>query len=395
MSLRITNLGIQVLTATDIFNALKAEYESIDGGFDLSPSSLDGNKLEIDTAALFEVQAMIEAMVHIFDVGSAKGHNLVNLARSIAGGAFNHGSNSICSSVVFGGTAGARILSGEKLTDASGKGWTLTTGGVVGDSLHAIADTIGAHTLSVGDLNIINNPIVGITSVTNTLAGVVGTHTDSESVLRRKLTNSPASFNRNGLDALYSEVGRVSGVFDVRIPENRASSVVNGLDPHSVAIIVHGGATQDLLNAVAMSIACGVSMNVGVSGTGIEVTGQGITKAGRKCNVTFFRAVTVPVAVVVTVSGSVADQTLTDNIKANIVAYAEGRAELLPLSSFDQDGLLIGEDVHSFRIATPVNASLAGNGYITDLTVNGSSQVTVNDSSIGVITESSITVTYI
>ncbi|MDP0590387.1 MAG: baseplate J/gp47 family protein [Candidatus Endonucleobacter bathymodioli] len=343
------------------------------------------------------MQSLYASIIRCLDVGGSSGENLKRLARSIAGDLVNGGSKSVCDSVVFSGLAGATVPAGVVILDDNKVEWKTTSSVLIGDEVIARANKVGATALGIGKLTTLPSSVHGVSGVTNTRVAVKGRDKDSDSVIRRKVKKGAARFQRSGIERISHEVMKVSGVFDISLLHNRTSVVVDGVQPHSFAAIVAGGKDQEVLDAIATARSCGVGDNVGVSGLGIEVTGSAKTAQGRATTATMFRPTEVLINITIIVSGtnSSTHASLTIALKDSIKGYFIGESGLLPLSKFDQDGLLIGDDVSGFKLATPCNAVIANDGILDGVTVNNQTHVNIGKSELAVVTDASISVIYI
>lgn len=101
-------------------------------------------------------------------------------------------------------------------------------------------------------------PLSGITSVYNPEDLKLGRDTETDSEFRDRIKSSYFRTSGGTPDALHRAVSLVEGVKSVKVKENRDFVVDgNGLPPKSVKIIVNGGKTQDIVEAIWLNKSAG------------------------------------------------------------------------------------------------------------------------------------------
>jgi len=159
----------------------------------------------------------------------------------------------------------------------------LSTGGgsasLAVDSLASPVPVTAVNTgevlVSPGIIDTIVNPVAGLTSVTNIAEGIQGRDTETDSELRIRINS--AVQGAGTVEAIRTRIlNEVAGVSTVLVTENRSDVVVGGLEPHSILVVVQGGADQDIADKIWEVKPAGIETN----GTEIEtvVDSQGVNQ---------------------------------------------------------------------------------------------------------------------
>ncbi|WP_252318123.1 hypothetical protein [Candidatus Symbiopectobacterium endolongispinus] len=104
-----------------------------------------------------------------------------------------------------------------------------------------------------------------------------------------------------------------------------------------------------------------------------------LTPGGNPFNATFFRPEFIPVFVRVSISSDLRFD--GDEIKRSIVEYSSIGFE--QTTWFAKTGFRIGEDAGAGRLFTPVNYTVAGNGFVYSIGV-GTSAASVGNSQVDI-----------
>lgn len=119
------------------------------------------------------------------------------------------------------------------------------------------------------------NPRLGISSVTNTLATEGGQDAESDLEFRQKFESATKGMGGSTTDAIRNEILKLQAVESCVVTENDTDNIVDGINPHSIFILVKGGNNQDIANAILKSkaAASGTTGNIQVTATDT----QGVT----------------------------------------------------------------------------------------------------------------------
>lgn len=206
----------------------------------------------------------------------------------------------------------------------------------------------GSISVPANTLNIIVNPISGLDSVNNIVAGSTGREieTDQELRIRRRelLTGIGAATDEAIRQSVLQEI---SGVINCLVISNRTDNIVNGRPPHSFETIVSGGDEDEIAQAIWENMPAGIYPEGAIVKTITDSTGKEQTiRFSRPTNVYLWARVTYELNL---------EETFPDNgeqaVKDSIVAWA-------------QANLNVGDNVIYQRLSIPVY-EVPGIGEIT------------------------------
>ena len=365
----LTPQGVVTKSYAEWLEKLKADHAAIDPDWDVRPETLDGQKIATDALTWSSLDQFAVASYQSVDIDSANDEALDRIGRTITGEARNEGTYSTVQ-LQFSGVQGSNIGSGFTVQSAvTGSRWVTTSAGSVGAGgtvdISAQAVEVGAIEAAAGDISILVNVASGITGVTNTSSASTGEARESNAQYRYKIKKSVGKVGSNQVDSIYAQCFGVPEVKDVLVEENYESTVdANGVEGHSLAIFVDGGDNNLIAEAVASVKNPGCGMNRDNVAIPNKVTLDTTTPAGRPANVTFFRPELKNCFVKVSVTFYGQEPVgAVDQIKKNIILYAEGEPNFGSAQGFDISGFKIGETVYAGKLSTPVNQIIADNGF--------------------------------
>ena len=159
---------------------------------------------------------------------------------------------------------------------------TIPAGGSVDATFEAVES--GAVPVDANSLTEVVSGVLGWSSVANANAGVIGMAAESDASLRDRYTAILASNNVSTADALRARVLSLDGVTGCLVLENSSSSDVASsanrgiaISAHSIAVIVEGGATQDIVDAIEVAKHIGIATSGTSSGTYTDAQGNTTT----------------------------------------------------------------------------------------------------------------------
>lgn len=123
------------------------------------------------------------------------------------------------------------------------------------------AESAGATVVIPGQLAEIAEPVVGWTAVSNPIAGVTGTETETDAELREKRIDELEAQGSTNVNSIRADLLRVESVADAVVFENDrdvANFYGRGLPPHSVYAVLRGGAAADIAQALFDTKAAGI-----------------------------------------------------------------------------------------------------------------------------------------
>lgn len=311
--------GITAPTYADILDFLKTKYRAIYGEDTyLENDSKDGQLLGVFAAAINDANAVSIAIYRSFSPSSAQGEALASNVK-INGIKKNSASYSTADILIVG-QAGTQI-NGGSVRDDNNNIWALPAsvsippGGSI--TVTATCTTIGAIAAPAGSITTINTPTRGWQTATNAADAVPGAEVEKDAALRARQKISTAIPSLTVFDGIVGAVAGVPGVTRYRGYENDTDSTdSNGIPEHSISLVVEGGDSVAIANAIAAKKTPGTP----TYGT----TAQVVTDIyGRPITIRFFRPTNAPITAVLTikaltgytsVTGTAAQQAIVDYI---------------------------------------------------------------------------------
>jgi uncharacterized phage protein gp47/JayE len=134
----------------------------------------------------------------------------------------------------------------------------------------------GVVLVNEGQIDTIVTPVAGLVSVYNYADGDQGRAVETDAELRiriRRVRRGAAT-----ADAIRSRIiDEVDGVSTCLVVENTTDVAVGGQDPHSIHVIVQGGADQDIVDKIWDLKGAGIATYGGSSGTAVDGAGNSHT----------------------------------------------------------------------------------------------------------------------
>lgn len=242
----------------------------------------------------------------------------------------------------------------------------------------------GPNAQAPNTITTIVTPVLGLTAVTNSFAAATGTNRETDEELRVRYRTSKSSGALSTLEALYSDVSKVEGVQDLFIFPNEQETTFNGytvpVPPHSIYVVVQGGPTQEIGDAIFNNKAAGI----GTAGSEAVIVQD---DNGFNHTINFQRPNNITIYIDLEIDPEPTfEANGVDKIKTAIVQYF-----------FDNIGL--GDDVLYSRLYEPIN-SVKGH-FVNSLTVGtapnptGTSNIVVADDEIATTIIANINITVV
>lgn len=341
----LTATGVVVADTSEILGDTQAEYKAVFGqDLVVSADTPQGVLLTAEAIARAAVVNSNAALANQINPNVAGGvfldaiMALLGLERTAATTTFVEG-------VTLTGVAGTVISAGTQAQTAALDVFaslgdaTIGGGGSVSVDFQSVED--GPIPCGANDLTQIVTNVLGWETVTNPIAGVLGTTTQSDQAARA-YRNNILAFQAVGLaEAITSALYHVAGVQSLTFQENTAATTqtINGISmvAHSVWACVSGGTDTDVAAALLENKSSGAAWN---GGTTVNVTEPA---SGQVYAVKFDRP--TPVEILIEITTSNGD---SGNITAAVLAWAAGTVDNL-------QGFVVGSDVSAFEIAAGVN----------------------------------------
>lgn len=267
--------GLTVKTLTDIVNDLTTGLQNIYGSdINVDSNSPDGQLVNIIAQSCVDIRELIVQINSGFDPDQAVGSTLDqrvainNIAR--AGGTFTI----VPIDIIVSQTVTLQGLDGD-FNNVNGTGYTIQDNS--GNQFILITTatlTVGTHTVNfraqtIGQvevtINTLVNPVtvvLGVTSVNNPSDPIsVGQNQETDAQLRIRRANSTENGNSGYLNGLEGTVLGLTGVVSAQLYENVTSSTdANGIPAHGMWLIVEGGSSTDIANAIYTKKSYGADM---------------------------------------------------------------------------------------------------------------------------------------
>lgn len=277
---------------------LTEQYQNIFGSDAyLEPDSQDGQWIAVQAKALFDTCSIAQSTYNSFSPATAQG---AGLSRVVKINGLNRQIPSFSTvTLTIVGQANTVINNGIA-TDILGQQWllpiavTIPSGGTI--DVMATAAVVGAINADANSITTVFTPTRGWQTVNNAGAATPGSAVEADSVLRIRQTQSVAIPSLTVLEGTVGAVENVTGVTKVRPYENDSDTTDGtGLPPHSICIVVAGGADLDIANAIAVKKTPGTDP---FGNTPVNVTDS----KGMPLVISFQRATPATIHAVVTIS---------------------------------------------------------------------------------------------
>lgn len=332
--------GLTIPTYAEILADKVATHRSIFGAdVYLEADSQEGQMLAADALALYDAYLLALSIYNAFSPTTAQHTGLSSVVK--VNGIARKVATYSTVDVTLIGTAGTVVTSGA-VEDVAGQKWDLPASVVIPSggevTVTATARESGAVQAAAGEVATIATPTRGWQSVANAQAATPGADVEQDSALRQRQQVSTALPSQTVLDGINGAVANITGVTLHKVYENDSQAVdANGQPGNSIAVVVNGGDSAAIAQAIALKKAPGVAT---VGTTAVEVQ----DKYGMPGVIRFYRSTDVAVRATVVIKPRAGYVSSTGaQIITNLVGYL--------------DALAIGEDVLLSKLYTPINAA--------------------------------------
>lgn len=323
-----------------VLTYLQGEYRTIYGADTyLEADSQDGQWVAILALAIFDSMQVAAAVYNSFSPLTAQKDALSRNVK-INGIARLTASYSTADLTIVG-QAGTTILNGQA-KDTLDQKWNLPASVTipVGGSIvvTATAAEVGAVSAAAGTINKIATPTLGWQTVNNVAAATIGDPVETDAELRRRQAQSTMIPSLSVMEGIIGAVASLAGVSRYRGYENDTNTTnADGVPAHAISLVVEGGTTQ----AIAEAIAAKKTPGTATYGTTSYTT---YDQYGVPNIINFFRPTSATISVEVSLTARTGYlSTTADAIKAAVVDYI--------------GNLLIGDDIYISKLYVPANLS--------------------------------------
>lgn len=250
----VDDTGITAPSYASILDYLKTQYRSIFGAsIYLESDSQDGQFLAIITLAIHESNSAAVAVYNSFSPASAQGRSLSNnvklngITRLVA-------TNSTADVNVVG--SNGTVITNGVVEDTNGRKWNLPASVVIPGAgtitVTATCQEVGAIAAAAAAINKISTPVFGWQSVTNPQDAVLGQPVETDAALRVRQALSVAVPSATIFEGVIGSVANIPGVTRIKGVENDSDVTDgNGIESHTIAVVVEGGDSQTIANTIA------------------------------------------------------------------------------------------------------------------------------------------------
>lgn len=324
------------------------KYQAIYGAdVYLEDDSQDGQWISVQAQAAYDTAAQGAATYNSFSPATAQGTGLSRVVK--INGITRQVPSYSTANVTIVGTAGTVITNGV-VQDTLQQKWdlpaTVTIPGGGSIAVTATAQEVGDLAADANTITTISTPTQGWQTVNNAGAATPGAPVESDALLRIRQTASVANPSLTVFDGTIGAVENVSGVTKVRGYENdTASTDLNGIPSHSICLVVAGGDSVDICDAIELHKTPG-------TGTYGDTTELVYDAHGVPINISFQRAVTATISAKITLGEGVG---WSDDFVALIQAAV---AEYI-------NALMIGDQILLTKLFAPsyLNGTAPGQTY--------------------------------
>ena len=323
---------------TELEDALKLSFGD---NIDLTPQSGFGQFVGILSEA-FSDQCESQENVYSSQYPSTAQENQLSNVVMYNGIERQDATNSTVTATI-SGVAGTVISVGSKASVASTGLVFETLSEVIiggGGSITVAMQSVDAGSIEAasGTLTVIETPIFGWTSITNSLDAAIGRDEETDAELRIRRELSTQALGQNLVDSLFGQLLNISGVEDAVVISNGTDAVVDGIPAHQFLSAILGGDNDEIAQVIWNNTPQGI-LSFGATTVAI-IDDQGFSQ-----DVKFTRPGDIEIyfKIDITIDAAEFPGTGSADIKAAVVAYG--------IANFK-----ISDDVIRSEFYTPINS---------------------------------------
>lgn len=274
MTLEFTNDGLSIDNLQDITDALAQAYRDIYGqDINLAPESPDGQRVGIEAKARADLQSMLLQIYNAMDPDAASGDFLTRVSKYA--GITRRPATRSQADVDITTNRPVTLPEGFAVEDDLGQSWVIDAEQAIPTGTTTVtlfAEDFGAVEADANTITEVVTIVLGVTSVTNPSAALVGVdeETDEELRIRRRRSVQLPSFTPVG--SIFSRLANLSGVTDAVVYENDQDTTDTERDipPHTIWAVIDGGDVADIAETLARTKTAGTGTKGGSVGTYVE-----------------------------------------------------------------------------------------------------------------------------
>jgi uncharacterized phage protein gp47/JayE len=218
---------------------------------------------QIDNHALLsaEQNEIIQDVFDAISINNATGVQLANILAFLgiewSAASFSTVPLTLTATVATTVPAGSQYKTAANVIFATDTELVFTAAG--SSTVAATCTVVGPFEAGIGEVNIINTSVYGISTVTNAAAATPGKYRATDADMKEIHTNSVATTGEHDTASIYEAVSEVTGVSAVNVTENDTSETVDGIPANNVYVSHIGGTDLDVATAIANNITASVS----------------------------------------------------------------------------------------------------------------------------------------
>jgi uncharacterized phage protein gp47/JayE len=257
--IQFESAGVVLPTEAAILAGVQTDMDSaFGGGLNPALNTPQGQIATSTTAIVAEKNSEIAYIVNQFDPQYASGRFQDGLARMYF--LTRKPATATVVTCTLGGLSGTVVPAGTFAQDTSGNTYTLLSTVTIGSG-GSVSSTwqnnaTGPIPCPSNTLTQVYQAINGWDTITNPVAGVLGSNVESQQDFYFRIQNSVALNGRGTCPSIYAVVFQQGNVLDCFVIDNPSGLTVNygatnyPLAPHSVFVAVVGGDSQDIAQAI-------------------------------------------------------------------------------------------------------------------------------------------------
>lgn len=233
----LTNSGFVPETLEAITERIQGKLENFSPGFDFSPESPDGQLINIMAYEIFTTWTQLSLVYDSYNPSLATGAALRNIGL-ITGLPYGAAKRSTAT-LELQGTAGTIIPKSTRVSDNLGNLFYVVFDTTVPSNAQVIAEVPGPIPVVPGSITTIITPIVGLSGITQTTAGVIGGKAQSDQEFRNLRQATVMRNNSSVADTMQARILEL-GAEQAKIVNNDdpVATLPDGTPPNTIQVIV-------------------------------------------------------------------------------------------------------------------------------------------------------------
>lgn len=273
--------GLQLATRQELFEQLVQDFQSIYGAdVNLDPSSPDGQLLNIFAQGGIDVRELLMQIYNSFDPDNCSGRVLDS--RCAINNIFRKGGTFTTVPIDIKTNRAVTLqglddnyndvnATGYTIQDSAGNQFILVSTQTLQPGTTRVlfrAKDVGAVQVSLNTITIPVTIVLGVVSVNNPVDATEGKNEESDYDLKVRRRQSVSIGSSGYLNGLLATVLQLDGVTDAALYENSTGSTdANGTPAHCMWLVVEGGSSAEIADAIYHKKSYGCNMRGNITYT--------------------------------------------------------------------------------------------------------------------------------